>query len=68
MDELVQLVSAKTGLPTAQASQAVETVVGFLKQKLPAPLAAQADAVIEGADLSQADDLPKGLGGMLGQK
>jgi hypothetical protein len=67
MDELVKLVSDKTGLPAAQARMAVETVIGFLKQKLPAPLASQVDAVIGGADLSQADDMLKGLGGLLGK-
>ncbi len=68
MDELVKLVAEKTGLPPATARTAVDTVVGFLKQRLPEPLAGQVDAVIEGADLSQADDLLKGLGGLLGKQ
>jgi hypothetical protein len=68
MDELVKLVAQKTGIPPAAARTAVETVIGFLKQKLPAPLAGQVDAVLEGADLSQADDLMKGLGDLLGKK
>ena len=33
MDELVKLVVERTGLPEAQAKQAVETVIGFLKGK-----------------------------------
>jgi nucleoid DNA-binding protein len=36
MDELVKLVSKKTGIPEAQAKIAVETVMDFLKKKLPA--------------------------------
>jgi uncharacterized protein YggU (UPF0235/DUF167 family) len=41
MDELVRLVAKKTKLPEAQAKVAVETVIGFLKSKLPAPVASQ---------------------------
>lgn len=72
MDELVKLVTQKVGIPEAQAKQAVDTVVGFLKDKLPAPLAGQIDGVLGGvkaADVSKAvDDVAKGLGGILGGK
>ena len=68
MDELVKQVAEKAGIPPAAARKAVETVIGFLKQKLPAPLAGQVEAVLGGADLSQADDLMQGLGGLLGKK
>ena len=47
MDELVKKVSEKTGLPEAQAKQAAEAVLEFLKEKLPAPLAGQLDNVLE---------------------
>jgi hypothetical protein len=62
MDQLVNLVSQKTGLPKEQAKMAVETVLGFLKEKLPAPVAAQIDAVLSG----NMPDLSKGLGGLFG--
>jgi len=65
MEELVKLVSQKTGLPADKAKVAVDTVVNFLKQKLPAPIASQIDAVLSG---SGPDDLVKGLGGLLGGK
>ena len=39
MNELVQLVQQKTGLSQDMAQTAVDTVVGYLKTKLPAPLA-----------------------------
>ena len=39
MDELIKLVTQKAGISEAQAQQAVETVMGFLKDKLPAPVA-----------------------------
>ncbi len=72
MDELVKLVQEKTGLGEAQAKQAVETVVGFLKEKLPAPIAGQVDAVLANdAMMGQAGDMLKkgaeGLGGLLGK-
>lgn len=66
MDELIKLITKKTGISEAQAKQAVDTVVGFLKQKLPAPLAGQIDAVLSGKGLPS--DLTKGLGGIFGKK
>jgi hypothetical protein len=66
MDELIKLVSAKTGLQPEQAKVAVNTVLGFLKEKLPAPLAGQIDALIAGGGMPT--DLAAGLGGLLGNK
>ncbi len=68
MDELVKLVAGKAGIPEKKAEQAVETVLGFLKEKLPAPLAGQIDNLLDGGDLGGLDDLAKGLGGLLGKK
>jgi hypothetical protein len=48
MDELVALVSKKTGLSKEQAAGAVKIVLDFIKAKLPAPVAAQMDAVLGG--------------------
>lgn len=68
MEELIQLVSQKTGLPQEIAKLAVETVVGYLKTKLPQPLAMQIDSVLAGGGvagtLGGLGDLTKGLGGM----
>jgi hypothetical protein len=64
-ENLVQLVSQKAGIPEAQAKTAVDTVINFLKQKLPAPIAGQIDAVLAGGSV---DDITKGLGGLLGKK
>ena len=63
MDELIKLVVAKTGLPEATAKQAVDTVIGFLKDKLPAPIADRLDDILEG---DGAADLLGGLGGLFG--
>ncbi len=65
MDELVKLVSQKTGLQEAQAKVAVETVIDYLKKKLPAPLAGQIDAVLSNG---AAADIAQGLGNLLGKK
>ena len=42
-DELVQAVIKKTGLPEASARQAVDTVLKFLKEKLPQDLGLHLD-------------------------
>ena len=69
MDELVKLVSQKTGLSEEMAKTAVEMVVGYLKEKLPGPIAGQIDSVLGGAGLAgSAEDLVKGLGDILGKK
>jgi len=73
MDDLIKLVSSKAGIEKAQAKTAVETVLGFLKEKLPAPIAGQLEAALSNeAMLGQASQfLDKGvggLGGLLGKK
>ncbi len=65
MDELVKLVAQKTGISEATARVAVETVVGYLKKKLPAPVASQLDAALSGGGAANA---LKGLSGILGKK
>ena len=71
MDELVKQITERTGISEAQARTAVDTVVGFLKQRLPEPLAGQLDSVLAGGagiagDLAgKAGDM---LGGLLGGK
>lgn len=65
MDELVKLVAKKVGISEDQAKKAVETVIGFLKQRLPAPVAAQLDNLLKGGS---GTDLASGLGNLLGGK
>ena len=72
MDELVRQVAQKTGIAEEQARTAVTTVIGFLKERLPAPIAGQLDGVISGGAgavggiANTAGDVLGGLGGMLG--
>ncbi len=78
MEELVKQVSERSGISEEQARTAVTTVVGFLKERLPAPIAGQVDNVLgssagaigSGIDAvtDKAGDLLGGLGGMLGKK
>lgn len=49
MDELVKRITEKTGISEDQARSAVNMVAGFLKEKLPAPLAGQVENVLSGA-------------------
>ena len=75
MDELIKQVSERAGISDAQARSAVETVIGFIKERLPAPIAGQVDnalashggAIGTGFDAisDRAGDM---LGGMFGKK
>jgi nucleoid DNA-binding protein len=58
MDELIKLVVDKVGISEDQAKQAVEVVIGFIKEQLPEPIAGQIDGLLKG-DLG-------GLQGMIG--
>ena len=74
MNELVMMVSQRSGLSPENAQKAVEAVLDILKEKLPAPIASHLQAFVDGGmqggigTLGQeAGDLLKGkLGGMLG--
>jgi hypothetical protein len=66
MEQLYTLVMKKTGLPHDQAKMAVDTVIQFLKSKLPAPIAAEVDMLLNNSSsLDAAEDL---LGGLFGKK
>jgi hypothetical protein len=61
MDELINLVTQKAGISQDQAQKAVTTVIGFLKQRMPAPIAGELDKVIAGGGATG------GMSGMAGQ-
>ena len=65
MDELVELVVKKTGIPEETAKKAVETVLDFLKKKLPEPVGGMLDNFLDG---DATGDLLEGLGGLFGGK
>jgi hypothetical protein len=62
MEELVNRVSQQTGLPQESARQAVDTVLGFLKERLPAPIAGQIDSVLGGGGQTGQGGMPGGFG------
>lgn len=68
MDELVKLVHEKTGIDEAQARGAAETVIAFLKERLPAPIAAQIDGLLSGGAAGALGDIGNlgNLGGLGG--
>jgi hypothetical protein len=65
MDELVNLVMKKTGLPKETAQKAVKTVLDFLKQKLPPVTGSAIDSFLSGkGEVAGAVDMIEGfLGG-----
>lgn len=67
MDQLIQMVRDKAGIDEGQARTAVDTVVGFLKDKLPAPIAGQIDNVLGGQGEGEGSSPLGGIGGMLGR-
>jgi len=62
MEELIKQVSAKAGISEEQARGAVTTVLGFLKDRLPEPIAGQLDNVVAGGG-----GLAGGLGDIAGK-
>lgn len=68
MEELIETVASKTGIPKDKAEKAVETVIAFLKDRLPGPIASQIDGLIDKhadkADdaIDKIGDMAKGLG------
>jgi hypothetical protein len=72
LDELVNRVAERTGLSQEQARTAAETVIGFLKERLPAPVAGALDGAVKGGEtgsggmMDQAGGMLGNLGGMFG--
>jgi uncharacterized protein (DUF2267 family) len=67
MDELIKQVTKKAGISEDQAKLAIEAVMDFLKDKLPAPIASQVESVLGGGGTPDVGDVGKKLGGLLGK-
>lgn len=69
MNEIIQRLIDKTGMPEDTAATAVETVVDFLKEKLPSPVASQIDNLMSGGEgmAGKLGGLGSSLGGMFGR-
>lgn len=66
MEQIINLVMEKTGLDQDSATQAVEIVLSFIKEKLPEPVAAQVEGLL-GGDGEEGGGLGSALKGMLGE-
>ena len=64
MQQLINQVTQRTGIPEDKARTAVDTVVGYLKQHLPGPVASQLDGAISGG--GQGGGIAEKAKGMLG--
>ena len=67
LDDLVKRISEKTGLPEAQAQSAAEAAIGFVKEKLPAPIAGQVDSYLGVGTSSGDGGTESGGGDLMGQ-
>lgn len=74
MEELIKQVSERSGISEEQARKAVDTVMGYMRDKLPASVSGTIDNALGGgaglagnlADTAQ--NVLGGLGGILGKK
>jgi nucleoid DNA-binding protein len=69
MNELVNLIVKKTGIPAATAQTIVKIVLDFLKKKLPAPVAGQIDGLLSNdANIKKAEGVLGNLTSQFGKK
>ncbi len=69
MQDLIKMVTEKTGISESQAKSAIDTVVSFLKDKMPGGLGSQVESFIAGNAGSIgniADSIKDKVGGLLG--
>ena len=52
MKELINVIVQKTGISEENAQKAVQVMLGFLKTKLPAPVAGQLDSLLSAGTTS----------------
>lgn len=67
MDELIKNITKQANISPDQAKTAVDTVLNFLKDKLPAPVVDQIKAALSGQQVDTSG-ITNALGGLLGGK
>jgi hypothetical protein len=69
MDEIVQQIVQRTGIPEDKARMAVQVVLDQLEKRLPGPIASQLREHLTGgaSGASGLGDVARGLGGLFGQ-
>lgn len=65
MNELIEQLKSRVGLDDDKARSVAQTVLEFLKQRLPEPVAGQLDSAISGGGVEGMKDK---LGGIFGKK
>ena len=69
MDQLINQVAQRTGISPDKARTAVDTVVGYLKERLPEPIASKLDGAVSGQESGGGlGDAASELGTMFGKK
>jgi len=68
MNELIQNIVQRTGIPQDKAQTVVQMVISHLKGRMPAPIASQLDNYIGGQEGQgqQGGGISGALGGMMG--
>ena len=65
MEQLIQQIQERVGLDREQAQGAAETAVGFIKDRLPDPIAGQVDSVLTRGS-AEGEKSGSGIGSMFG--
>jgi hypothetical protein len=66
-DDLIEVISKKTGIPEEMARTLLDVVLGYLKDRLPDPFGDVVDMLLGGTGTAGAAGLDDLLGGILGQ-
>lgn len=70
MEQIIKMITEKTGISNEQATTAVNVVTDYIKQKLPAGMGGQLDGLLKGDTSSlgnMADGIKDSLGGIFGK-
>jgi hypothetical protein len=65
VNELIEQLKSRVGLDDQKAHSAAQTVLDFLKQRLPEPVSSQLDSVVSGGG---AEGISGKIGGIFGKK
>ena len=68
MNELIQQIVQRTGIPQDKAQTAIEMVISHLKGRLPAPIASQLDNYVSGAEGGTKSSVTGVMSGLMGKK
>lgn len=67
MNELVTMIASKANLSEETAGTVVETILEFVREKAPAPIAGQIESLLSGEGIGSAltDAMPESAGGLV---